>query len=206
MLALGQVFPTSKRNVCTQHIIQNIKKRTVYLNRGKEKEKQKLYKILKNLPLSEYEEHYLEDYNDLLKSKYINQDLKDYLRNRHETRERWVKCYFKDRFSCGTCTTSRIESKHRIYKKFLNSNSRLSEVFQTFKKLEEKSILQYKDEIKQLTLAESTKLSEYSLVKEVKKQYGKYVVDKVKETILESLNYSVQKMNNKWKVYYFVFI
>jgi len=117
-----------------------------------------------------------------------------------------VKCYFKDRFSCGTCTTSRIESKHRIYKKFLNSNSRLSEVFQTFKKLEEKSILQYKDEIKQLTLAESTKLSEYSLVKEVKKQYGKYVVDKVKETILESLNYSVQKMNNKWKVYYFVFI
>jgi len=180
--------------------MQNLKKRTTYLNRGKDKEKQKLYKIIKNLPLSDYEEDYLEDFKYLMANQNISKELKDYLQERHKQKEVWVKCYFKNFFTCGTCTTSRIESKHRTYKIYLNGNSRLGEVFKTFTKLEENSILQYKNEIRPLTLAENSKLSEYALIQEAQKHYGKYVVEKLKETILESLNYNVKKYNSKWYI------
>ena len=73
--------------------MQNFKKRTPYLNRGKDKEKQKLYKIIKNLPLSDYEEDYLEDFKYLLAKKNINKELKDYLQGCHKQKEVWVKCY-----------------------------------------------------------------------------------------------------------------
>jgi len=110
-----------------------------------------------------------------------------------------VKCYMKKHFTCGICTTSRIESKHRVYKQFLNGNISLVELFRTFNKLELVSITQYKEEIKRFTFKQDANLSEYALIREVTKLYGKYVIQKVKERILECLHYEVKSSkNNNW--------
>ena len=61
----------------------------MHLNRGKKKEKQRLYQLLKNLPLAEYEEDYLKNYNELIKNKEINEDLKSYLNQRQKQRYTW---------------------------------------------------------------------------------------------------------------------
>ena len=45
------------------------------------------------------------------------------------------------------CTTSRIEAKHKILKKYLNSSKRLGEVFQILKEVEQREITLLKNEI-----------------------------------------------------------
>jgi len=44
-------------------------------------------------------------------------------------------------------TSSRIESKHNIYQKYLNGNSRLSELYLTFQNLENIEIKNYSNDI-----------------------------------------------------------
>ena len=96
--------------------------------------------------------------------------------------------------------TSRIESKHNIYKKYLNGNSRISElytIFQDFKKLE---IANYTKEIQRFTIKQNANLEKYALISKSKPLYGNYTIERLKENILKSLKYNV-KYNNQTKIW-----
>jgi len=71
-----------------------------------------------------------------LENSLLSQESVSYLEKKNEKSHLWVKAYMKVSFTGGTCTTSRIEAKHRIFKKFLNSGSSLQKIFETFAKLE----------------------------------------------------------------------
>ena len=114
------------------------------MNKGKQKEKKELYSIICNLPYSEYEEIYKKNYEEIIKSEELNQNFKDYLKNKHGERKIWVKCYLKSKFTCEMVTSSRIESKHNLHKKYLNGNSRISKLYTIFQDLEKLQIIQKK--------------------------------------------------------------
>ena len=170
------------------------------MNRGKNKDKQKLYKLLVNLPFSESEESYNKVYTTLINEngQVVTKELKQYLKSRHLIRFKWVKCFMKKTFTCGNCTSSRIESKHRVYKTLLNGNSRLSEIFSVFKKLEDQNIERYQDELAKLKKKESSELDKHDLIVQMKEKYSSYAVKKTKEILLESIHYAVERKGEKW--------
>jgi len=153
-----------------------------------------------NLPFSESEEDYNKAYTTLMNEddKIVTKDLKQYLKSRHLIRVKWVKCWMKKTFTCGNCTSSRIESKHRIYKTLLNGSSRLSEIFTVFKKLEDQDVERYKDEIIKLKKDQNSELDKHELIIEMKKSYSSYAVKRAKEILLESIHYAVEKKGQKW--------
>ena len=120
LLVIKQVFPSSRSLICTWHAQQNLEKKSLHLNRGKKPKRQKLYKMIQNLPLSENEEDYMKSYKFLIKSRDLSKNLIKYLGNGHNKRCCWFKCYTKNIFTCGTCITSRIEPKNNIYKKYIS--------------------------------------------------------------------------------------
>jgi len=170
------------------------------LNRGNNTEKKKLYSLIINLPFADYEDDYEEDWEFIKNNQFLSEELENFLDYRHRIREKWVKCYMKQNFTCGTCTSSRIESKHRVYKNYLNGDSRLCQIFYCFKELEQKQFTSYEDEVKRLTKAQEGQTSKHILVEEVRKTYTPYVVRKVQEILLESIHYSVEvsREGRKW--------
>jgi len=120
-LAIKDVFPRSRHNLCAWHIEQNFKKKFCFLNRPlKNKdnsERKKLYQKIICLPYVEEREMFEEQINTILESDLIGEDLKQYLKEKYKLKKQWVKGYIKEAFCCGTCTTSRIESKHSMYKR-----------------------------------------------------------------------------------------
>lgn len=170
----------------------------MHLNRGKNENKKKLYKMIKNLPYSETEQDYTNNYNSIISNRLLEKDLKNYLENRNQHRLDWVKCYMKGYFTGGMVTTSRIEAKHRIYKQYINDDSRLCELFDIFKTLEEEEIQNYKDEIRKFKKKENSELEESVLIKECRKFYSNYIIEKVKDKLLKTIHYDVKKGRNKW--------
>ena len=97
------------------------------------------------------------------------------------------------------CTSSRVEAKHRLFKKFFNSSTQLTEFFQVIKDLEQKEIWSFKDEIKRFSKKENKKLDKTSLIKYFIDQYSQYAISKLKDEIIESINYKIQKKDkSKW--------
>lgn len=200
-IAIKDIFPTSKRNLCAWHIQQNLKKKFCFLNRSKKNESQddrkhktELYQMITNLPFLKYEEDFEEDYANILADDNITKELKNYLKEKVKQKELWVKAFIKTRFCAGMCTSSRIEAKHKVLKLFLNSSKRLSEIFDTFKALEYQEISKYFDEIIRINKGESQIITKYDLVKELKKKYSPYCLEIVKNNLIEGLNYSVEKI------------
>lgn len=130
----------------------------------------------------------------------MNQSLKDYLKNKHMERKTWAKCYIKNKFTCGMVTSSRIESKHNVYKKYLNGNSRLSELYLTFQNLENIEIKNYSNEINKFTIKQNQELEKYKLISESKLLYGPYIIERLKISIIKALKYSIKSnnQNNIW--------
>jgi len=107
-------------------------------------------------------------------------------------------------FCCGGCTTSRIEAKHRIYKKYLNSSKRIIEVFQMFKNLESKEIYNFKDEIKKIPKTDDKSLDKCKIIKYFKEHFSNYAILKIKEELINSTNYAIEKgKRNVWYVFNF---
>ena len=94
-------------------------------------------------------------------------------------------------------TSSRIESKHNIYKKYLNGNSRLCEIYSVFQELEQLEIKNYNDEIGKFTIKQNKDLEKYKLISESKLYYGNYIIEKLKNYILRSLKYNVESNAQK---------
>jgi len=103
------------------------------------------------------------------------------------------------------CTSSRIESKHRLYKRFLKSSTHLIEFFKVLRELEEIEIFQFKDEVTKLNKRENKKLNKTSLIKFYQNEYSQYALVKLKDELLESINYKLRKkQGQKWYKFFLI--
>ena len=186
------MFPNSRNNLCAWHVQQVLRKRFTFLNRGNDKAKKKLYRKIITLPLSEYSQDFEENYKFIIKDKNISKEQKDYLKNKVKEKKYWVKAYMKTHFCSGTCTTSRIESKHRLFKRFLNSASQLTGLFQVWKDLEEKEITDFKDEIEFFKKREEENMEKCELI-QFFSEYSDYSIIKLKDQLIQSTNYKLNK-------------
>jgi len=143
------------------------------------------------VPYCEDKDSYHEVYEQILANESLSKESKDYIKKRHVYREKWVKAYMKNLFTGGTCTTSRIESKHRIYKSYLNSESSLVQLFRVFDKLEE-GLQNYNDEIETINNRGNDFFSKSDLIKKIEEVYSPYICQKIKPILLNALNYDVQ--------------
>ena len=200
---------------CAWHAQQNLKKKSLYLNRSKKidkksksnhlQERRKLYNTIINLPFCENEKDYKTNYEMLQTHDSISEELKNYLKDRHKYKSKWVKGYMKDFFTIGMCTSSRIEVKHKVYKMLLNSSRRLCEFFQIFQALEDQEFKNYKDEVKKLLKAVESNLDDNKLIKEIKDKYGIYVIQRMKGILVDSLNYDIKKGGSSyWYLFFFL--
>jgi len=105
----------------------------------------------------------------------------------------------KSYFCCGMCTSSRVESKHRLFKKNLKSSTHLTEFFKVLRELKEIEIFQFKDEVTKLNKRENKQLGKTSLIKFYQNDYSQYALVKMKDELLESMNYKLlKKQRQKW--------
>jgi len=100
----------------------------------------------------------------------------------------------KENFCGGICTTSRLESKHRILKKYLNSSKRLTELFNVFRELESKEISSFKNEIEKMKKAARNKLAKSNFIKHFQSTYTKYIIMRLEDNLVESTNYKIEKI------------
>ena len=78
--------------------------------------------------------------------------------------------------------------------------------FSHFKKLEQQEIIKFSDEVKRLTKPTKTQLNKNDFIKILAKTYGTFVLEKIKEILLESINYSVETKTNKWySIFHFTY-
>ena len=137
----------------------------------------------------QYSVDFKEDLTHVLKQKSMTNDHKKYLKNKAESKEKWVKAFMKSNFCCGMCTSSRIESKHRVFFKFHRSSTPLTNFWKTCKEFEDKEIYAFKDEIQKYNQKENDKMERSTLIKFFKNEYSEYSTAKFKEELIESTNY-----------------
>lgn len=97
------------------------------------------------------------------------------------------------------CSSSRIESKHRVLKQYLNSSKRLTELFQVLKNLEAVEISRMENEIEKSRKNERKKKEKMDIIVSLKEIYSDYVLERVKDNLLDSINYKIDKQEkNLW--------
>jgi len=198
LLAIKNIFPRATNYICSWHCEQNFKKKSSHFNRGKDQAKKDMYQLIRTLPYVEDEEDFEQRAEKILKSRLLTKDQKGYLEEKVKEKHTWVKAFMKRKFTCGMCSTTRIESKHRVFKLYLNSNSKLNEMFKIFKQLEAKEIFTFKDEIEKLSKKEEEKLEKCNLIKFFSSHYSQYVLAKLKQNLIESNNYKFRNIDNIW--------
>lgn len=156
-----------------------------------------MYRKIINLPYAEYEDDFEESLSFIKKSKCLSQELLKYIKSKEENKKFWVKAYMKTQFCCGICTTSRIEAKHRIFKQYLNSGRKLTELFLVVKELEEKEISSLKNEIEKSKRLARKQQEKSDLIKHFKKDYSEYIITRLKDNLIESTNYKIIRENEK---------
>jgi len=150
--------------MCAWHIEQKLKKKVLHLNKGSNPETKALYKKIINIPYCEYEDDYSKKYQEIIESTLLNENFIKYFKEINENKNLWVKCFIKQNFTCGMATSSRIEAKHRVIKKFLDGNSRLGEIYACFQELEQQEINSFKEEIQKVSRKEEDSLTKHSLI------------------------------------------
>lgn len=127
-----------------------------------------------------------------MNSSDISKETKDYFKKKLGYKETWAKCVTKNNFTAGVSTTSRVESLHNVLRDYLNSNSRLSEIFQAFKNIEETHFQEFNEEFERhkKNLKNQGKLK---LIEELENTYTPYVIKKVEIKVSKSIGYKVEK-------------
>ena len=206
LLAIKEVFSESRHNLCGWHVQKNLKSHFCILTRNSKdttanikKQKKDLYNTIINLPFIDCPKKFEDTIIAIRNNELLNEDLKEYLDLKYSQKYRWVKGYIKSHFCCGTCTSSRIESKHRVLKQNLNSSKRLAELFTIFQKLEQMEGSQFKDEFTRLSKAQTSQLEKSEIIKALKAKHSNYVLEITKRKLVESINYKIdQKGRNLW--------
>jgi len=199
LLAIKEIFPKSTNFICSWHVQQNLKKKYSYLNRSKNKESKDLYQRIIQLPFSNDPEEFETSFAKILGQNQLQSDMKIYLLNKAKEKEFWVKGFMKKKFCCGMCSSSRIESKHRVLKQYLNSSKRLTELFQVLKNLEAIEISRMENKIEKSRKNERKKKEKMDIIVSLKEIYSDYVLERVKDNLLDSINYKIDKQEkNLW--------
>jgi len=147
-----------------------------------------------NLPFCDYPEDFEETYKGIRNSSLISDELKDYLENKYQRRKIWVKGYLKNTFCCGVSTSSRIEAKHRTYKKYLDGTKRLCELFKIFKELERAEIHNFFEEVIKSKKGNNA-IDKYEDFKQLKEKYSGYCLKILNSNLIQSLNYKIEVKN-----------
>jgi len=177
-IAIKKVFPKSKIFFCSWHTSNNLKKHFMYLNKKKTDEAKTVYRKIINLPYCDYVDDYHAIYEETIKNKLLSEESISYLQKRNKYCDQWVKAFMNGHFTGGTCTTSRIEAKHRILKKFLNSE--LQKVFEVFAELESIEIKNYIVEFASFTKVEEEVFMKAYMLNHFSKIFCPYAMNKVK--------------------------
>ena len=90
--------------------------------------KKELYQLIINLPFQNYVSDFEKILKKIISNKYVNENSKKYIQEKCSKKEAWVKAFVNEIFGCGTCTTSQIESKHSVLKKYVTSVKRIIDV------------------------------------------------------------------------------
>lgn len=150
-----------------------------------------MYNQIINLPYHEYIHEFEDELKEIKKSKLLTADLKSYLDRKLKEKKLWAKCFMKSMFCCGMCTTSRIEAKHKILKKYLNSGKRLSEIFQVLKEAENREIALLKNEVVKDQKVKRKKHDQSDMIRFFKDTYGDYILERLKDNLIQSVNYKI---------------
>jgi hypothetical protein len=165
-----------------------------YLNRTKDDDKLDLFQKIKTLPFIDYPEDFEKIKKDI-EDSVLSEPEKEYLEEKFAKKEEWIKCYFKSSFCACMSTSSRIEAKHRVYKEYLDSSSRLTEIFKVFLKLENIEITKYYEGTK----VNKSTYKESDLIKQLRGRFSLYIINKMIQEEFVSINYSVDVISpKKW--------
>jgi len=148
-------------------------------------------------------EDFLKSYKQIQGSKFLNKESKLYLQNKFQEKHKWVKAFMKSQFCGGMCTTSRVESKHRVFKRYLKSSTSLCQLFNVIRNLENQEINSFVNEIEKIGKKSSNNLEKSNFIKYFKQNFSEYIIVRLKNTLIESTNYKVKEISkNIWYIIY----
>lgn len=142
-LGICSIFKDPRIILCGWHIQKHFLKRFAKV---KQKDS-KLYNQIISLPFITCPEKFEDVVDEIFDSEDVSEKQKDYLELKLETKKLWAKCYLKFKFAGGVSTTSRIEGLHAHQKRYMTSNSSLTNLFNSFRKIEEIQVNTLKNEL-----------------------------------------------------------
>ena len=114
-----------------------------------------------------------------------------------ETKKLWAKCYLKFKFVGGISTTSRIEGLHAHQKRYMTSNSSLTNLFNSFRKTEEIQVNTLKDELSRHN--NNYKDQPLIILKEIEDVCTEYAFKRILPKFYKGLNYTKKILRkNTW--------
>jgi len=139
-------------------------------------------------------EKFDETIKELKKPGLLNDSQLNYLEMKLKIKDKWAKCLIKENFTVGISTTSRIESMHSVLSDRLNSNSRLNEVFDVFKKIEDSNISKFNEEFSRHKKNFNGQLLQCQLMIMLSKIYTPYSLKKLEPKFSKCLSYCVDEL------------
>ena len=138
--------------------------------------------------------------SELKKDGVLTEEQLNYLEKKLKTKKTWAKCLIKKDFVVGICTTSRVEALHSVLLDYLTSNSRLTQVLDAFRKIENTQIDKFRKKFELGKEKDSKKFDDGYLLKELRKKITPYALKKVEERINFAITYQIEegKQSNKW--------
>lgn len=125
----------------------------------------------------------------------------EYLKLKLESKDLWAKYAIKDTFSVGVSTTSRVESLHSLLKKHLNSNSRLCEVLDRFKKIVAAQIDKFQVEFERHSKDLEKSVTKCQLMQQLSIIYSPYALKKLEQIGSKAFSYHFEPVSTsvtKW--------
>jgi len=144
-----------------------------------------------NLPYSENISYFEDGYKEILKSDSIGKENKNYLEAKWKEKQKWAKCFMKTKFCVGMCTSSRIEAKHRLLKRYLNSSKGLVYLFSILRDIEKTELKNFQDEVTRISEKENKQYEKTEIIK-CFQGYSDYALNKLKQQLIESNNYKIK--------------
>lgn len=185
--------------LCAWHVQKNFISHFSNLSRTEPE----LYHQALSLPFVACKDKFEKIVSAFLKSKKVTKINVNYLKKKLEKKKQWAKSYIKDIFAGGVSTTSRVEGLHSVLKKYLTSDSRLTDVFLSFRSLEKTQISKFSEEYQK----KNTNMNEVGINSfiEVRENHSEYIFKKISASYFQGLNYvreDVIGAENKWYIFF----
>jgi len=194
---------SSQRLLCSWHVQRNL----ISGFSGLQKKDKELYQDAIHLPFITRTNKFEEVISKLQNTDNITEQTKAYLEKKLLNKHRWAKCFTKESFVVSVCTTSRVESLHKILALQLNSRSSQNETLDCFHKIERRQLMRLNEEIKEVfdegfnteffrhKFISNNKIANCALMDQFKKIYTPYIAKKLENKICKSLNYIYEELS-----------